>query len=228
MPEAALIPGLIAGAQQREAAMVEQGATLFDADRPASLEAIGEAIGACSRCPIGCNGTRAVMGEGLPLTKLMIVGEQPGDTEEQQSRPFVGPAGRLLDEHLEQAGIDRAEVYVTNAVKHFKFVQRGKRRLHQTPTAKEIDICRWWLDSERALVRPRHILALGASAARGLLGRTASIGRERGAAIAREDATTWLTVHPSFLLRVPENREREEEKFQADLRTVAVALAKDR
>ena len=157
----------------------------------------------------------------------MIVGEQPGDVEEQLGRPFVGPAGRLLDEHLHRAGIDRREVYVTNAIKHFKFELRGKRRLHKTPTAKEIDICRWWLDGERGLIRPRHILALGASAARGILGRTASMGKERGAPLPGEDCTVWLTVHPSFLLRVPDNRVREEEKFQADLQTMARALARE-
>lgn len=228
MPEAALIPGLVAGAQAREAAMVEQGEALFaEAERPSSLDAIGQAIQACRRCPIGCNGTRAVMGEGRKSAPLMIVGEQPGDHEEQQGRPFVGPAGRLLDEHLEQAGIDRRSVYVTNAVKHFKFEPRGKRRLHKTPTAKEIDICRWWLDGERGLLRPRHILALGASAARGILGRTASIGRERGTPIAGADATIWVTVHPSFLLRVPDNRAVEEEKFQSDLQRVAAALAEN-
>jgi DNA polymerase len=204
--------------------MAEHGGALFEQDRPTSLKAVGEAIDACRRCPIGCNGTDAVMGEGPKSAALMIVGEQPGDVEEQRGRPFVGPAGRLLDEHLERAGIDRRAVYVTNAVKHFKFEPRGKRRMHKTPTAKEIDICRWWLDGERGLIRPRHILALGASAARGVLGRTASIGKERGAPIAGADATVWVTVHPSFLLRVPDNREREEEKFQADLQKVAAVL----
>ena len=207
--------------------MVEQGATLFEEVRPKSLKAISEAIDDCRRCPIGCNGTDAVMGEGPKAAGLMIVGEQPGDVEEQQQRPFVGPAGRLLDKHLQQAGIDRGETYLTNAVKHFKFVQRGKRRLHKTPTAREIDICRWWLDGERGLIRPRHVLAMGASAARGVLGRSTSIGRERGEPIAGEDCTIWVTVHPSFLLRVPDNREQEEEKFQADLQRVAAAMARD-
>jgi DNA polymerase len=207
--------------------MVEKDASLFDDERPASLEGIGAAIQACRRCPIGCNGTDAVMGEGKRSARLMIVGEQPGDVEEQQGRPFVGPAGRLLDSHLERAGIDRRDSYLTNAVKHFKFVQRGKRRLHQSPTAGEIAACRWWLDGERSLIGPRHILVLGASAARGVLGRAASITRERGAPIAGEEVTLWITVHPSFLLRVPrEDRPREEKRFQADLRLVAAALAK--
>lgn len=227
MPEARLIPELVAGAQAREATMVRKGAALFGDDPPESLEAIGQGIDACRRCPIGCNGTRAVMGEGPGAARLMIVGEQPGDVEERSGRPFVGPAGELLDAHLAGAGIARGEAYVTNAVKHFKFTPRGKRRLHQTPTAGEIDICRWWLDGERGIIRPRHILALGASVARGLLGRTASIGRERGRPVAAGDATLWITVHPSFLLRVPENREREEARFQADLRQLAVAMAAD-
>lgn len=226
LPEAALIPALVAGAQAREAAMVDAGAGLFD-ERPASLAGISEAIQSCRRCPIGCNGTRAVGGEGPGDATLLIVGEQPGDTEEREGRPFVGPAGRLLDSHLEHAGIDRAATYVTNAVKHFKFEPRGKRRIHQSPTAKEIDVCRWWLEGELDLVRPRHVLALGASAARAMLGRTPSIARERGQPIARDDGSTlWITVHPSFLLRVPEeSRAAEEARFQADLRRVAGALS---
>ena len=154
MPEAALIPALIAGAQAREAAMVDAGSDLFTGEeRPTTLKAIGEAIRQCRRCEIGCNGTSAVMGEGPQSASLMIVGEQPGDSEEAQGRPFVGPAGKLLRAHLEDAGIDERAAYVTNAVKHFKFTQRGKKRLHQSPTAKEIDICRWWVDGERELVK---------------------------------------------------------------------------
>jgi DNA polymerase len=209
-------------------AMTQPDTISLDEERPESLEAIGEAIGGCRRCPIGCNGTDAVMGEGPRTARLMIVGEQPGDSEEREGRPFVGPAGRLLDEHLARAGIDRSRAYLTNAVKHFKFVQRGKRRMHQTPTAREIDICRWWLDGERRLVRPRHILALGASAARGVLGRTTSIGRQRDAPVVGEDHTVWVTVHPSFLLRVPTEREREENRFQADLARLAKALAAEK
>src|SRR5690606_32945750 len=143
-------------------------------DRPDTLTGIGEAIHACRRCPIGLLDNTAVMGEGPRKAELMIVGEQPGDREDRAGRPFVGPAGKVLDAYLERAGIDRRQVYLTNAVKHFKYVQRGKRRLHQSPTAKEIDVCRWWLESERAIVRPKLLLALGASAARGLLGKTVS------------------------------------------------------
>jgi DNA polymerase len=233
MPEAALIPELVAGAQAREAAMVTRGASLFEGEAaPASLDAIGAEIQQCRRCSIGCNGTRAVMGEGAAKRALMIVGEQPGDIEEQEGRPFVGPAGRVLMEHLEHAGIARATSYVTNAVKHFKFTPKvahggGKRRLHQTPTAKEIDICRWWLDGERALVRPKLILALGASAARGVLGKTVSVQRERGRPLAQADGSElWITAHPSYLLRLDHDaRAGEEARFAADLSAVAARLA---
>ena len=228
MPEAALIPQLIAGAQAREAAMVDAGSDLFlGEERPESLKAVGKAIRQCRRCEIGCNGTNAVMGEGPQDTTLMIVGEQPGDVEEEQGRPFVGPAGKLLRAHLEDAGIDDKSAYVTNAVKHFKFVQRGKRRLHQSPTAKEIDVCRWWVESERAIVKPRLVLALGASAARGLLGRTVSVQKERSRAHVLEDGTElWITTHPSYLLRLQDDaRAVEEKRFADDLRAVAERLA---
>lgn len=223
LPEARQIPELIAGAQQREASMIATGTSLFDEPPPDSLAGIGKAIGQCRRCPIGCNGTRAVMGEGPADASLMIVGEQPGDNEEREGLPFVGPAGQLLDDYLQEAGVDRGAAYVTNAVKHFKFEARGKRRLHQTPTAGEIDICRWWLDGERALVRPRVILALGASGARGLLGRTPAIARERGRAIAQPDgAAVFVTAHPSYLLRLDgDAREREAAKFRDDLAALA-------
>src|SRR5205085_4844810 len=202
MPETALIPALVAGAQARESAMVEAGALEFE-EQPKSLGAIDKAIHACRRCPIGLLDNTAVMGEGPRKARLMIVGEQPGDQEDLAGRPFVGPAGQVLDRHLERAGIDRREVYVTNAVKHFKYVQRGKRRLHQSPTAKEIDICRWWNEAERAVVKPQLVLALGASAARGLLGKTVSISKARGAPIPLEDGSElWVTAHPSYLLRL--------------------------
>ena len=167
MPEAALIPELVAGAQSREAKMVEKGALEFD-ERPETLAAIDKAISACRKCPIGLLDNHAVMGEGPQDAALMIVGEQPGDQEDIKGRPFVGPAGQLLDDHLQTAGIDRSAAYVTNAVKHFKYVQRGKRRIHQSPAAKEIDTCRWWMESERAIVQPKLVLAMGASAARGM------------------------------------------------------------
>jgi probable DNA metabolism protein len=225
LPEAALIPALIAGAQAREAAMVSAGKG-DTRDLPASLDQIAAAIQSCRACPIGCNGTRAVMGQGPSNAALMIVGEQPGDQEEQAGLPFVGPAGQVLRGALKAAGIEAGRAYVTNAVKHFKFTPTARRRLHQTPTAGEIDHCRWWLDGERALVRPRVILALGASAARGLLGRTASIGKERGRAQRLEDGTElWLTSHPSYLLRLSDDaRAVEELRLAADLHAVAERL----
>jgi DNA polymerase len=225
MPEAELIPDLIAGAQAREAGMVAAGAREMR-ERPASLEAIAQGIGQCRDCPIAECGTRAVMGEGPPTATLMIVGEQPGDQEDRAGRPFVGPAGQLLDECLAQAGIDRSEAYVTNAVKHFKFVWRGKRRLHQSPGAKEIDTCRWWLEAEREIVKPRVILALGASAARGLLGKTVSISKARGRAVPLDGgAELWVTAHPSYLLRLDgAAREEQGRLFAADLAAVRARL----
>jgi DNA polymerase len=170
---------------------------------------------------------QAVMGEGPKKAELMIVGEQPGDQEDLAGRPFVGPAGRLLDGYLERAGIDRRQVYLTNAVKHFKFVQRGKRRLHQSPTGKEIDICRWWLDGERAIVKPQLVLTLGASAARGVLGKTVSIAKLRGQPHPLEDGSElWATVHPSYLLRLKDEMKAQQQRmFQADLAAVAERLA---
>ena len=230
LPEAALITDLIAGAQQRESEMVAAGER-DDGVRPESLEAIGEAIEGCRKCPIGCLDNRAVMGEGPSDAALMIVGEQPGDHEDQEGRPFVGPAGQLLDVHLERAGIDRGRAYVTNAVKHFKFTikasGRGKRRLHQSPTAKEIDTCRWWIEGERELVKPKLVLAMGASAARGMLGKTVSIAKIRGQAIPLEDGSElWVTAHPSYLLRLDgDARNRQAALFDADLAAVRERLA---
>ncbi len=226
MPETSLIPELVAGAQAREAAMVDAG-SIEPSERPDTLDAIASAIHSCRRCPIGELENQAVMGEGPRRAALMVVGEQPGDQEDLAGKPFVGPAGQVLDRFLQQAGIDREQTYVTNAVKHFKFTQRGKRRLHQSPTAKEIDICRWWLEGERALVQPRLVLALGASAARGLLGKTVSISRVRGAAQMLEDGSElWVTAHPSYLLRLEgPAREEQERLFAADLAAVAERLA---
>ena len=225
MPEAALIPELVAGAQKRESAMVEKGTLEFE-ERPETLAAIDKAIHACRKCPIGQLDNHAVMGEGPQDAALMIVGEQPGDQEDQQGRPFVGPAGQLLDAHLEKVGIDRRAAYVTNTVKHFKYVQRGKRRIHQSPGAKEIDTCRWWIESERAIVQPKLILAMGASAARGMLGKTVSITKVRGEPIALEDGSElWVTAHPSYLLRLDGSaREEQARLFDADLAAVKERL----
>jgi DNA polymerase len=225
LPEAELIPQLIAGAQAREAAMVTAGERA-ERERPESLAAIAQAIAACRDCPIAECGTRAVAGEGPAAAPLMIVGEQPGDQEDRAGRPFVGPAGQVLDNHLARAGIERQAAYVTNAVKHFKFAPRGLQRLHHSPAAKEIDTCRWWLETERALVRPRVVLALGASAARGLLGRTVSVAKVRGVPIALDDgAELWVSVHPSYLLRLDgEARAEQERLFARDLAAVRARL----
>lgn len=221
MPETAVIRDLVAGARKRESAMVAAGA-LDMGEQPGSLPAVDAAIHACRKCPIGALDNRAVMGEGPQNAALMIVGEQPGDQEDVAGRPFVGPAGQLLDRHLERAGIDRRAAYVTNAVKHFKFVHRGKRRLHQNPSAREIDICRWWIESERAIVQPRLVLAMGASAARAMLGKTLSIAKARGRPIQLEDGSElWVTVHPSYLLRLDgEARKEQSRLFDMDLSKV--------
>ncbi|MDA9918428.1 UdgX family uracil-DNA binding protein [Erythrobacter sp.] len=226
MPEAELIPELIAGAQAREAGMVAAGER-EERQRPQSFVDIASAIAECRDCPIAECGTRAVMGEGAAGALLMIVGEQPGDQEDVQGRPFVGPAGQLLDECLEAAAIDRSAAYVTNAVKHFKYVQRGKRRIHQSPAAKEIDTCRWWLEAERAVVKPRIILALGASAARSLLGKSVSITKARGTPIPLEDGSElWVTAHPSYLLRLDgDARETQGALFARDLTAVQTRLS---
>ncbi|NCP14564.1 MAG: UdgX family uracil-DNA binding protein [Sphingomonadales bacterium] len=226
LPEAALIPQLIAGAQAREAAMVAAGER-EERVRPATLAQVAQGAAACRDCAIADCGTRAVAGEGPSQAALMIVGEQPGDQEDLAGRVFVGPAGQLLDQHLTRAGIDRSAAYVTNAVKHFKFVWKGKHRLHQSPVAKEIDTCRWWLEAERAIVQPRIVLALGASAARGMLGRTVSVSKARGAPIMLDDgAELWVTVHPSYLLRLDgEAQAQQAALFAADLAAVQARVA---
>lgn len=179
-----------------------------------------EAVQDCKRCPLYKYATQAVFGEGSRAAEVMFVGEQPGDQEDLAGRPFVGPAGKVFDAAIEQAGIERSRVYVTNAVKHFKFVPRGKKRLHQRPNAGEVIACRFWLDLERKLVAPRIIVALGATAAQSLLGKSVTIAKLRGAPIEMEDGTVlFVTVHPSYLLRMPDRAlaRREREKFEQDL-----------
>jgi DNA polymerase len=211
------------GEHDREAQVAEMESELH----PTSLAAIERAIHRCRRCPIGYLDNQAVPGEGLKRSTLMVVGEQPGDREDLAGKPFVGPSGQLLDRYLVEAGIDRRQTYVTNAVKHFKFVPRGKRRLHQSPTSGEIDICRWWLESERAIIRPRVVLALGGSAARGVLGKSVTISKARGHPHPLEDGSeAWVTAHPSYLLRLKDEKKREQERlFRADLSAVAERLA---
>jgi DNA polymerase len=194
-----------------------------------SLAAARRAAADCRRCPLYRNATQTVFGEGPARAEAMVVGEQPGDQEDREGRPFVGPAGRLFDEILADLGIDRRRLYITNAVKHFKFVPRGKRRLHQRPDGEEIRACKFWLDLERDLVQPGIVVALGATAARSLLGRAnITIGKLRGAPITLEGGTLlFVTNHPSYLLRIPDtgDRRRERARFEADLILVREAMA---
>jgi DNA polymerase len=178
---------------------------------------------ACTRCHLYKYATQTVFGEGPLDAAIVFVGEQPGDQEDLAGRPFVGPAGQLFDRALEAAEIDRSTVYVTNAVKHFKFIRRGKRRIHNKPEAGEIEACRWWLDHERALIRPPVTVALGATAARALTGKTVTISRARENPLTLDDGgECWITVHPSFLLRIPEEDRRKAEKklFLRDLKRI--------
>jgi DNA polymerase len=195
-------------------------------DRP-TIASTRDAARDCEACDLYQLGTQTVFGEGARRAELMFVGEQPGDQEDVVGRPFVGPAGKLLDRALEDAGIDRATVYVTNVVKHFKWEPRGKRRIHKKPNAIEISACRPWLDTEIQLVKPRALVCLGATAAQALLGRAFKVTQPRGEFVASTLAPRVLaTVHPSSLLRAPddETRRRETRRFVDDLRKVARAL----
>ncbi len=251
MPETALVPGLIAGAQVRMQGMIDASAPTPSAlrapppageERPSSPAGGGggEADGgglaaqtalaqlraeaaACTRCPLYAPATQTVFGEGPADARLMFVGEQPGDQEDLAGHPFVGPAGQMFDRALIAAGIDRARAYITNAVKHFKFEPRGKRRIHSKPGTAEIEACRWWIDRERDAIKPAITVALGATAARSLTGRTVTISRERGRPFALADGSeAWITVHPSFLLRIEDKAQANEEfvRFVADLKAV--------
>ncbi|VVS98641.1 DNA polymerase [Sphingomonas sp. EC-HK361] len=228
MPETALVPALIAGAQAREVGMIEKARTEVGGNSDAAWAALRDEAMACTRCLLYRPATQTVFGEGPVDAALMFVGEQPGDQEDLAGRPFVGPAGQVFDRALAQAGIDRARTYVTNAVKHFKFEQRGKRRIHSKPDTGEIQACRWWIEQERMIVRPKVTVALGATAARSLFGKTMTIGRERGRAMQLpEGGEAWITVHPSYLLRLPDEAQKVEEfaRFVEDLKLAAAAVA---
>lgn len=246
LPEASLIPDLIAGAGARAEAMVAAAPTappkraqkaMQTANRDApfdggyiasSTDEVGAAIQGCRRCDLWRNATQGVGGVGPPKATLMIVGEQPGDVEDLKGLPFVGPAGQLLDRALQEAGVDRTQVYVTNAVKHFKFEPRGKRRLHKTPDTGEVRACRWWLDQERKLVQPRVTLALGATAATSVFGRAVAITRERGKEMeVSGGGRGFLTFHPSYLLRLPDEAAKAAAyaTFVSDLRTAGELAA---
>jgi DNA polymerase len=246
LPEAALIPSLIAQAEERSEAMVHAQPTTparriagrapakaqveiapGETPMPADLPALAALLQGCRRCDLWRHATQGVGGEGPPDAPLMLVGEQPGDQEDLAGRPFVGPAGDMLDRALADAGADRRALYVTNAVKHFKHAPRGKRRLHKTPDRGEVLACRWWLESERRLVRPRVILALGATAAFAVIGKPVPVMKTRGQAIQLEDqAQAMVTMHPSWLLRMPDPKAKAEgyAMFVDDLKA-AVRLA---
>jgi uracil-DNA glycosylase len=192
-----------------------------------SLDTLKEAAAGCQACDLHKTGTQTVFGDGAVHAKVMFIGEQPGDREDIEGKPFVGPAGRLLDEALVEAGIERNRVYITNAVKHFKWKPQGKRRLHQKPNAAEISACRPWLDAEIALIKPGMLVLLGATAAQALLGRDFRVSLQRGQFIEKPGLPlTMATVHPSSILRAPdpETRDIEREALVRDLKRVAQRL----
>jgi DNA polymerase len=243
MPETALIPSMVAQAPLRVSTMddVKTGDTpLFAkkiAERRASsaeiartpIAALRAEASTCQRCPLHAAATQTVFGEGPDDARVVFVGEQPGDQEDLAGKPFVGPAGEMFDRALAEAGIDRGIVYVTNAVKHFKYEPRGKRRIHQRPNAGEVKACKFWLDREIAAIEPNLIVALGATAAQSLAGRSVSVLRERGPADFA-GRTGFISVHPSFLLRLPDAaaKKKEYENFVADLRRVRELMDKKR
>ncbi|MFN3657355.1 MAG: UdgX family uracil-DNA binding protein [Pseudolabrys sp.] len=194
-----------------------------------SLKALRAAEDACTRCPLYRNATQAVPGEGPARARLMLVGEQPGDQEDKQGHPFVGPAGGVLARALDDSGIARDDVFITNAVKHFKFEPRGKRRLHKRPNAYEIDRCHWWLEIERKLVKPSIVVALGATAVRSVSGRPLAINKIRGRIMEMADGGRMLaTIHPSYILRIEDEADKRAQyrRFVADLKVCVKALAK--
>jgi DNA polymerase len=237
LPEAAAIPDLIATAPARARQMVEAAPTLppqraakaqaqataHQSAWTGSPDALEAEIRACTRCPLHCNATQAVVGEGPKPAPLMIVGEQPGDREDLSGRPFVGPAGQLFDTVAQEAGLSRKAAYVTNAVKHFKFVPRGKRRIHQRPDAGEVEQCKWWLNAEIAQVRPRLIVGMGATAALALTGSGTGLLKRRGTIERANGRDVLITVHPSYLLRLPDRSTQAEQTalFRADLARAA-------
>ena len=194
----------------------------------ASLDEARDAAKGCRRCPLWRNATQTVFGEGPEEARVLFVGEQPGDQEDRAGKPFVGPAGRIFDAILEEAEIDRQKTYVTNAVKHFKFEPRGKRRIHSKPNAGEVQACRWWLDKELKLIQPNLAVALGATAALGLLGKAVPVLKMRGKVIERADGLkVFITIHPSLLLRIrePADKEAERGRFLEEMKAVKKLMA---
>lgn len=253
LPEAQLIDGLIRDAATREQAMLAAEPTapsrlatalarqasedkrgegeavqgeLDQGSMPQSLDEARAAAARCTRCDLHGPATQTVFGVGPQTAEIIFVGEQPGDKEDLAGKPFVGPAGQVLDKALREAGIERDKAYVTNAVKHFKYEPRGKFRLHKTPETREIEACRYWLDMEKSFLEPKIIVALGASAGKALLGRTVRIGAERGKPIPQgNDAPVFVTVHPSYLLRLPDEAAKAKEyaRFVEDLTAIRKA-----
>jgi probable DNA metabolism protein len=247
LPEASLIPELIAGADKAAKDMIARMPTTPaphhakvqakhwpklemapELDDAGSISELREAAKGCRRCPLWRDATQTVFGEGPDTARVIFVGEQPGDQEDLAGKPFIGPAGKVFDAILDDAGVDRQKVYVTNAVKHFKFEPRGKRRIHSKPNAGEVQACRWWLDREFALIKPDLAVALGATAALSLLGKAIAVTKMRGKVIEREDGLrVFLTIHPSFILRIhePADKEAERERFLQDMREVKRLMA---
>ena len=240
LPEAELIPSLLEQAGTRVNAMVSRtgeklqaghGADQPAANPPTSLAQLYTRLEQQADAPLEKFSDRLIRGIGPDKADILIIGEQPGDQEDREGRPFVGPAGQLLDRALEQAHIDRQQIFLTNAVKRFKYVQRGKRRIHETPNVGEITYYRWWVEQEIRLVNPKLVVALGATAARCLTGKPVKISRHRGEILpGTADRSTLITVHPSFLLRIPDEQGRQVEyaKFVRDLQLAAAFLQQDR
>ncbi len=247
LPEAGLIPGLIAGAEASVAAMAARAASqppLFherlqtaaanapsevSTAVPGTLDAVREQARSCTRCPLHCRATQTVFGEGPETADVMFVGEQPGDQEDLAGRPFVGPAGKVFDAMLDEVGLDRGAAYVTNAVKHFKYEPRGKRRIHQKPNVGEVQHCKWWLKLELDLVRPKLVVALGATALSALTDSRQRFSDLRGTALPfGPDQTLLVTVHPSYLLRIPDEARKRAETahFRDDLCHAATLLTR--
>jgi DNA polymerase len=194
-----------------------------DVDAPRSLREARDQAETCRRCPLWRDATQTVFGEGPESATVIFVGEQPGDQEDLAGKPFVGPAGKMFDAVLEDADFDRKKTYVTNAVKHFKFEPRGKKRIHSKPNAGEIQACRWWLDHELGFIKPELVVALGATAAQSLLGKAAPVTKLRGTTVERDDGLrVFIAVHPSYLLRIPDEaaRQAERKRFLDDMKKV--------
>jgi len=242
LPEAELIPSLIRGAKAAEEEMIERMATRppsrhlrqmerAEPEMPVetfeTLPEVKAGVDACRRCPLYEMATQAVMGQGPADAEIMFVGEQPGDQEDLAGKPFVGPAGKVFDAAMAEAELPRERAYVTNAVKHFKFTPKGKKRIHQRPNAGEVKACSFWLGLERELVKPKLIVAMGATAVSSLAGSSVTLGSVRGRVTMLEDGTRmYATVHPSYLLRIPDREEaaRERERFVADLRAIKTLM----